>query len=141
MGKKNIIQLILISILIIVPLLLILGSFWGIIFDAEGVSFESKITVFIPFCFVAWDLIRLRFFSRRKKGFSYLLISSIFTFIIYWITLPVSSVFSFNGLEYEQNHGLVSAVIFLLANVFFSDFLGLSEVGNEEDVNYADMIS
>lgn len=106
--------------------LLILLSFWGSIFNDEHFTLVNKIEVFIPFLFIVVDLIRIRFFSQDKKVFRYLLSSFALAFIIYLIALPVSSVFSFNGLEYEQNHGLVSAVLYFLANVCFSDFLGLA---------------
>ena len=96
----------------------ILFSFWGMIFEDERLSLTDKIEAVIPFCFIAFDLIRLRFFARKKREFGYLASNLVLTFIIFMIAFPVSSVFSFNGLESEQSHGLISAVLFLSTNVF-----------------------
>lgn len=130
-NVKNMIILFFIFFVCMSATALILFSFWGMIFEDERLSLTNKIEAMIPFCFIAIDLIRLRFFGRKKKGLGYLIANLVITFIIFMIAFPVSSVFSFNGLDHEQNHGLISAVLFLIASVCFADFLGIPSPDEE----------
>lgn len=136
---KNTIMLFFVFSVCISATALILFSFWGMIFEDERLSLTNKIEAMIPFCFIAVDLIRLRFFGRKKKGFVYLAANLVISFIILMIAFPVSSVFSFNGLESEQSHGLISAVLFLIASVCFADFLGIPDNSSDDSLSTSEI--